>query len=301
MSKANIVAFKQHRNVITEKQFLLECSKHPFFIRLFGTYNLQNQLCMLMEYVQGGELLTHMYDRSDTVPRSPLGGFHLDSVRFYSANIVLALEYLHSRNIAYRDLKPENVVIDRQGYLKLIDFGFAKRIPSSSASKTYTVCGTPDYLAPEVVLSKGYDKAADLWALGCLMFELNVGDTPFSDEFITQIYQKISASEKHLSFPEGMDGNLCSIIKAFLQPDSAQRLGNMKGGFLDIMKHEFFCQLEWDTLRDRTHAPDYVPVLNSETDTSNFFNFDDVTQAGDGIIEDIDEEYSGNQNYFEAF
>ena len=153
MRKDDIVSFRQHKNVISEKNLLLACSSCAFIINLISTFNHPNKLYMLMEYVQGGELLTHMYDRQDTVPRSPLGGFDLNVVRFYGANIIIAFDFLASKGIVYRDLKPENLLIDKDGYIKVVDFGFAKVLPYTDSSgkiidKTYTLCGTPDYLAP---------------------------------------------------------------------------------------------------------------------------------------------------------
>lgn len=152
MRKDDIVSFRQHKNVISEKNLLLECQQCSFIIKLIATYNHSNRLYMLMEYVQGGELLTHLYDRDDTVPKSPLGGFDVNIVQFYGANVVEAFRFMASKGIIYRDLKPENLLIDRDGYIKVVDFGFAKSLPyvenGQIVTKTYTICGTPDYLAP---------------------------------------------------------------------------------------------------------------------------------------------------------
>ena len=152
MRKDDIVAFRQHKNVMSEKNLLLACAACPFTIDLVATHNRPNLLYMVMEYVPGGELLTHMYDRDDTVPRSALGGFHLDVVRFYGATLVAVFEFFLTQGIVYRDVKPENLLIDSQGYMKVADFGFAKVLPyvegGCVVDKTYTLCGTPDYLAP---------------------------------------------------------------------------------------------------------------------------------------------------------
>jgi serine/threonine protein kinase len=152
MRKDDIVSFRQHKNVISEKNLLVECKECSFIINLVATYNHPNRLCMLMEYVPGGELLTHLYDRDDTVPKSSTGGFNLDIVKFYGANVIEAFRFMGSKGIIYRDLKPENLLIDHDGYIKVVDFGFAKSLPyvenGQVVDKTYTICGTPDYVAP---------------------------------------------------------------------------------------------------------------------------------------------------------
>lgn len=137
-----------------------------------------SHLLMLLEFVEGGELFTYLRNE---------GRFPHNTVRFYSAEIVTALEYLHQRNIVYRDLKPENLLLNRGGHLKLTDFGFAKKV----TDRTWTLCGTPEYLAPEVINSKGHNKAVDWWALGILVYEMYCGWPPFFDEQPLKIYEKI--------------------------------------------------------------------------------------------------------------
>lgn len=169
MLKSEIVAHKQQLNVLNEKNVMISCN-HPFVLRLFQTFKDPKKLYMLLEFIQGGELFSvlHKPDR-DGVPDH--------HAKFYATGILLALSYLHAKNIAYRDMKPENCLVDREGYPKLVDFGFAKVIHG----KSFTLCGTPEYLAPELVLGRGHNKAVDYWALGILIYEMQAGFSPFCD------------------------------------------------------------------------------------------------------------------------
>ena len=202
MNKTEVLASHQQRNIMAEKNLLFECSSCPFVLQLLQTYNHPNQILMLMEFVPGGELWSYIYEKPDTIPRSSEGGFQLDAVKFYTANVVMAFRHLHKRGIAYRDLKPENLLMNNNGYLKMIDFGFAKKFPftkgpdNQKQDKTFTLCGTPEYLAPEIVISKGYDKGVDYWALGCLLFELFLARTPFQADYTSKIFQNIIAADK---------------------------------------------------------------------------------------------------------
>lgn len=153
-----------------------------------------------------------------------------------------------------------------------------------------------------MVLCKGYDKAADYWALGCLLYELTVADTPFADEYTTQIYRKIAASDEYLQFPEGIDSLLVDLIKRLLQHDSALRLGNMENGIDDIQNDPFFADINWKALSQRTIEPIFRPLITSTVDSSNFFNFDGQEEGTDeSSAWDAEDEYTGRQDYFENF
>jgi CRP-like cAMP-binding protein len=172
--KAEVVMHKQQANVVQEKDVMIQ-SNHPFILRLYTTFKDATKLYMLLEFVQGGELFSVIHTaRSDGV--SPA------SAKFYGAGVLLGLAYLHSKDIAYRDMKPENCLVDKDGYPKVVDFGFAKVIKNT---KTYTLCGTPEYLAPEIVLGRGHDKSVDYWAFGILLYEMIAGYSPFSDPQVT--------------------------------------------------------------------------------------------------------------------
>jgi serine/threonine protein kinase len=160
LSKVDVVKMKQVEHTINEKN-ILEAAQFPFIIHLLGTFQDTQHIYLLLDYICGGELFSFLR-RSGTFPN------HV--ARFYASEIALAFEYLHSKNIIYRDLKPENLLLDKEGHLKITDFGFAKFVPDNI---TWTLCGTPDYLAPEIIQSRGYGKAVDWWALGILIYEVN--------------------------------------------------------------------------------------------------------------------------------
>jgi protein kinase A len=175
--------------------------------------------------------------------------------RFYASQIISIFEYLHSKNIIYRDLKPENVLIDRTGYLKLTDFGFAKIVDG----RTYTLCGTPEYLAPEIILNKGHGKPVDWWTVGVLLYEMIAGIDPFSDDDPMMVYQKILKGK--LKFPSGYDSNAKSLVKHLLEGDLTKRYGNLKGGVGDIKNHRFFKNFSWNDLIDRKLSTPYIPKV----------------------------------------
>lgn len=296
MNKTEVVASHQEKNIMAEKNLLFECSTCPFVLALLQTYNHPNQIFMLMEFIQGGELWSYIYEKTDTVPRSSPGGFEMSAVKFYAGNVLLAFKHLHDKGIAYRDLKPENLLIDNLGYIKVIDFGFAKKFPflknGQKQDKTYTLCGTPEYLAPEIVMSKGYDKSVDYWAFGCLVYELFLSRTPFQADYTTKIFQNIVAAEKNLSFPPKIDPQLVAIVKKLLTINPTFRLGNLNGGTTDIMNDPFFSTVDWNALKQRTVRAPYVPPIGNPLDSSNFDEYEEEDFVGD---------YIGTQEHFAKF
>ncbi|TWW64238.1 cAMP-dependent protein kinase catalytic subunit PRKX [Takifugu flavidus] len=223
--------------------------------RQFWTHHDERFLYMLMDFVPGGELFSYLRSR---------GRFSNATGLFYTSEIVCAIEYLHSKEIVYRDLKPENILLDSEGHIRLTDFGFAKKL----SDRTWTLCGTPEYLAPEVIQSKGHGRAVDWWALGILIFEMLAGYPPFFDDNPFGIYQKILAGK--LEFPRHLDFYVKDLIKKFLVIDRARRLGNMKNGADDVKKHRWFKTIDWDAVPLRKLKPPIIPKVSHEGDTSNF-------------------------------
>ncbi|KJA18599.1 hypothetical protein HYPSUDRAFT_144816 [Hypholoma sublateritium FD-334 SS-4] len=256
LRKTEIVRLRQVEHVNAER-YILSRVHHPFVVDLFATFQDSLNVYMLMSYVPGGELFTHLRRAQRFTP---------DVTRFYLATIILALKYLHSFNIIYRDLKPENLLLDSRGYLRLTDFGFAKIVDD----RTWTLCGTPEYLAPEIIQSDGHGKAADWWACGVLCYEMLVGYPPFFDESPYGIYEKILNG--HIHWPRSMDRLSRDIIKAFLNPDRTKRLGNMIGGPQDILDHPWFRGVDWDALERREINAPIIPRTSSVDDTRHFLH-----------------------------
>ena len=180
---------------------------------------------------------------------------------------------LHDKAIVYRDLKPENLLIDAEGYLKVVDFGFAKRVEE----RTWTVCGTPEYMAPEIILNKGHDKAVDWWTLGILIFEMFVGYPPFEGSDAMDLYKKIVQND--VKYPKKVGPQALDLIRKLLHPSQTERLGSMKNGADDVKKHPFFRKLAWQSLLAKKIEAPFKPTIKSALDTSNFEHFDDPDEG----------------------
>ncbi len=176
-------------------------------------------------------------------------------------------EHMHSFNVIYRDLKPENLLIDTQGYLKLTDFGFAKIIEG----RTYTLCGTPEYLAPEILTNKGHGKGVDWWTVGVIIYEMIAGIDPFNADDPMEIYKNILRGK--VRFPKKFDSDAKSLVKHLLQADLSKRYGNLKRGALDVKDHRFFLKINWKLLLQKKIEAPYKPEVSSEGDTSNFGHY----------------------------
>jgi len=267
MKKSQIVETRQQQHIMSEKE-IMEESDCQFIVKLFKTFKDRKYLYMLMESCLGGELWTILRDRTN---------FDDGTTRFYTACVVEAFDYLHSRGIIYRDLKPENLLLDATGYVKLVDFGFAKKL--LVGRKTWTFCGTPEYVAPEVILNKGHDISADYWSLGVLMFELLTGTPPFTGTDPMKTYNIILKGIDAIDFPRNITGRAKELIKKLCRDNAAERLGYQKGGIRDIQKHKWFDGFNWEGLRLRNLQPPIRPKINGHLDTSNF---DDYPMDADG-------------------
>ncbi|KAI8085001.1 camp-dependent protein kinase 2 [Halteromyces radiatus] len=254
LKKTEVVRLKQVEHTNNEKH-ILESVAHPFLVNMWGTFQDSINLYMVMDYVPGGELFS-ILRRSQRFP---------DHVaKFYAAEVVLAIEYLHSKDIIYRDLKPENLLLDAQGHIKITDFGFAKHVPDI----TWTLCGTPDYLAPEVIQSRGYGKAVDWWSLGILIFEMLAGHPPFFDDDHLKLYEKILAGR--IKWPSYFDPNAKDLLRRLLTSDLSKRFGNLRNGAEDVKRHAWFEGVDFNRLLARQHRPPYVPSIRGDGDASHF-------------------------------
>jgi protein kinase X len=189
----------------------------------------------------------------------------------------LVFEYLHSENIIYRDLKPENILLHKSGYIKLSDFGFAKKLNPEEQNRTYTLCGTPEYLAPEILLNKGHGKAVDWWCLGIFIYELLSGTAPFNDEEPMIVYEKILSGK--VKFRHNFHPPAKSLIKHLLQIDLSKRFGNLKDGSEDVKNHKFFKDVDFFKLSNMELMPFYVPRVLSNSDISNFPKYPDSSSS----------------------
>ncbi|XP_042763658.1 cGMP-dependent protein kinase 1 isoform X3 [Panthera tigris] len=261
LKKRHIVDTRQQEHIRSEKQ-IMQGAHSDFIVRLYRTFKDSKYLYMLMEVCLGGELWTILRDR---------GSFEDSTTRFYTACVVEAFAYLHSKGIIYRDLKPENLILDHRGYTKLVDFGFAKKI--GFGKKTWTFCGTPEYVAPEIILNKGHDISADYWSLGILMYELLTGSPPFSGPDPMKTYNIILRGIDMIEFPKKIVKNAANLIKKLCRDNPSERLGNLKNGVKDIQKHKWFEGFNWEGLRKGTLTPPIIPSVASPTDTSNFDSF----------------------------
>ena len=254
LKKREIIKMKQVQHIIAEKNILMEVS-HPFIVNLLCSFQDEKKLYLVLEFVLGGEMFTHL---------RRAGRFPNDVAKFYHAELVLAFEYLQSKDIIYRDLKPENLLLDYKGHVKITDFGFAKKVPE----RTFTLCGTPDYLAPEVIQSKGHGKAVDWWTMGILLYEFIAGYPPFYDDTPFRIYEKIL--EGKIKFPNWFDSRAKDLVKGLLMTDHTKRLGTLRNGVAEIKGHPYFHGANWEKLYNR-HYPAPIPVkAKNPGDTSNF-------------------------------
>ena len=258
LAKVNIVKLKQVSHIQSERSILTKVD-HPFVVNMVASFQDSKNCYMLMEYVVGGEIFSYL---------RRAGQFSADVARFYISTIVLALEYLHNQKVVYRDLKPENLLLDSNGYTKIADFGFAKEVQD----RTWTLCGTPEYLAPEIIQCSGHGSAVDWWSLGILLYEMLAGYPPFYDPNPIVIYEKILAGR--LVFPEGIDSLSRDLISSLLTADRSRRLGNLRGGASDVKRHPWFHGVDWKALQEGRIPPPIVPYLGRPGDTSNFSKYE---------------------------
>uniref|UniRef100_H3AQF9 Protein kinase cGMP-dependent 3 n=1 Tax=Latimeria chalumnae TaxID=7897 RepID=H3AQF9_LATCH len=272
ISKKHVVQMRQQEHISVEKRILqsLDCN---FIVRLHTSFRDSRFVYMLLELCVGGELWTKLREvrRFDEVV----------SV-FCSACVVEAFDYLHKHWIVYRDLKPENLMLDRHGYIKLVDFGFAKQLVKGE--KTYSFCGTPEYLAPELLRNEGHDCAADYWSLGILVYELLVGSPPFSSSDPQRLYSRIL--DGVIKYPAHMSDAARSIVNKLCRQRPGQRLGNTKNGIKDIRNHRWFSEINW---RKLALGQIEAPTARFELQGPLYANFDRFSPDKSNV----EEEFSG--------
>lgn len=192
--------------------------------------------------------------------------------RFYAAQVTLGFEYIHKMGMIYRDLKPENILIDYRGFLKITDFGFCKKIND----RTYTLCGTPEYIAPEIIQNKGYGKSADWWSYGILLFEMSAGYSPFAADNPDQMELLERIVEGKFRMSSSIGPELKDLIEHMLQTDLSKRFGNLKNGINDIKNHPWFKSINWNSLYNRQMEPPFVPKVSGPGDFSQFDKYEEI-------------------------
>lgn len=252
LRKDTIVARKQVAHTKAEKNILMKI-QHPFIVNLNYAFQTKDKLYMILDYINGGELFFHLKKE---------GRFAEARVKLYAAEIVCALAHLHSLDIVYRDLKPENILLDSEGHICITDFGLSKKLEQEGG--THTFCGTPEYLAPEVLKGHGHGIAVDWWSLGTLLYEMLTGLPPFYAQNVNVMYQKILSGE--LRFPNYISEEAKSLLEGLLTRDPALRLGT-KGGD-EVKGHPWFADVQWDKLIRKEIEPPFKPKVRSTDDTS---------------------------------
>ncbi|EAY12892.1 AGC family protein kinase [Trichomonas vaginalis G3] len=257
MSKRLLEEFDQIEQILTEKNVLLK-STFPFLVSAHFTFQNEDKIFMVIDYVPGGELFSRLKEEQK---------FSENRARLYAAEIALGLGHLHSLGFVYRDLKPENILVDENGHLKITDFGLAKGKMGTNTT-TSTFCGTPEYIAPEILQQFPYTKAVDWWSFGILLFEMLTGLPPFYDENMTKMYRSIINDP--ISYPPYLSPNACSLLSKLLERDPNLRLGGGDRDFEEIKEHPFFASLDWDDVIARKTTPEWIPPLTSVSDVSHF-------------------------------
>ncbi|KAF8331317.1 putative Serine/threonine-protein kinase gad8 [Cantharellus anzutake] len=270
--KAHIASRPGEITHILAERTVLALVNNPFIVPLKFSFQTPDKLYLVMSFVNGGELFYHLQRE---------GRFDQSRSRFYAAELLCALEHLHSFNVVYRDLKPENILLDFTGHIALCDFGLCK-LNMSEDSKTNTFCGTPEYIAPELLESKGYTKTVDWWTLGVLIFEMLTGLPPFYDQDVNKMYQRILHDT--LRFPDDMSTEARSIIAALLKRDPTQRLG--VNGSNEIKKQPFFSKIDWHKLLAKKIQPPFKPSVTGLIDVSNFDPEFTSEVAADSLVTD---------------
>jgi len=263
LKKSQIIKSKQITHISNELT-IHPTLEHSSIISFLNSTHDEKYIYFAFEFLPGGDLFTLLKTENK---------LSVNKVQFYAGQIVFVLSYLHSKNIVYRNLKLENVFINKNGYIKVADFELAKVVQD----RTYTMCGTPEYLAPEIILNKGHGLSVDWWAFGVLLYEMICGIDPFSDDDTVKIYENILKGK--IKFSSDFDDKSKSLVKHLLEPDLSKRYGNLKNGVSDIKDHLFFKTLNWDKLLKQEIEAPFIP----KTDDNNLKYYNVYPNADDNV------------------
>ncbi|XP_061386582.1 putative protein kinase C delta type homolog [Musca vetustissima] len=245
-------------STLIERKVLALGTKHPYLCHLFCTFQTESHLFFVMEYLNGGDLMFHIQES---------GRFTEERARFYGAEIISGLKFLHKKGIIYRDLKLDNVLLDYEGHVRIADFGMCKlQIYLDKTADSF--CGTPDYMAPEIIKGESYNQNVDWWSFGVLLYEMLIGQSPFSgcdeDELFWSICNEIPW------FPVYISAEATSILKGLLEKDHTKRIGNQYSPAGDVVEHIFFRPIDWNLLEKRLIEPPFRPQVKHPLDTQYF-------------------------------
>ncbi|XP_037948955.1 serine/threonine-protein kinase N isoform X8 [Teleopsis dalmanni] len=259
LKKGDIISRDEVESLLSEKRIfeVANAMRHPFLVNLFACFQTEQHVCFVMEYAAGGDLMMHIHTDVFSEPRAV----------FYAACVVLGLQYLHENKIIYRDLKLDNLLLDTEGYVKIADFGLCKE-GMGFGDRTGTFCGTPEFLAPEVLTETSYTRAVDWWGLGVLIFEMLVGESPFPGDDEEEVFDSIVNDE--VRYPRFLSLEAIAIMRRLLRKNPERRLGSSERDAEDVKKQAFFRSIGWDDLLLRRVKPPFVPTINHLEDVSNF-------------------------------
>ncbi|KAF5868769.1 putative serine threonine-protein kinase gad8 protein [Botrytis fragariae] len=270
--KAHIISRSEVAHTLAERSVLSQIN-NPFIVPLKFTFQSPEKLYFVLAFVNGGELFHHLQKESR---------FDINRSRFYTAELLCALECLHGFNVIYRDLKPENILLDYSGHIALCDFGLCK-LDMKDEDRTNTFCGTPEYLAPELLMGQGYTKTVDWWTLGVLLYEMLTGLPPFYDENTNEMYRKILSDPLNFPGPEIVPPAAKDLLQKLLNRKPDLRLG--ANGASEIKAHPFFHSIDWRKLLQRKYEPTFKPNVTDALDTTNF-DVEFTSQApADSLVE----------------
>ncbi|XP_022649490.1 serine/threonine-protein kinase Sgk2-like isoform X2 [Varroa jacobsoni] len=256
LNKKHILRRNESRHIMQERDILVKVLHHPFLVGLNYSFQTSDKLYFVLDFVNGGELFFHLQKS---------GNFNEPRAKFYAAEITCALAYLHSQGIIYRDLKPENILLDNTGHIVLTDFGLCKEGLKESET-TSTFCGTPEYLAPEVIRKEQYDKTVDWWCLGSVIYEMLTGLPPFYSRNNKQLYDNIL--HQPLTFKHNVSSTARSLLTGLLEKDKKKRLGAKEDGD-EVKAHAFFNDINWTELERRRLKPPFIPTVSGKADLNN--------------------------------
>lgn len=257
ISKRLLAEYDLVERTLTERDVLLKAN-HPFIVSAKYCFQTETKIFLVLDYVAGGELFARLREEHK---------FSQDRAKFYIGELLLAIGYLHSIGVVHRDLKPENILFDKDGYIKLTDFGLVKE-KMTKQSKTSTFCGTPEYLAPEIIEGNDYGMAVDWWALGTLAYEMLYGYPPFYDTNTNQMYRYILRDD--VTFPAEATPEAKDLLTKLLDKNPETRLGSGPGDMEEIKCHPFFASLNWKALLQKSIPMEWKPQIKSITDVSQF-------------------------------